>query len=287
MNFKKIFIVVLVIFTLFGCSLKEDFSDTYLYTTSYPIEYGTTMLYSDYSKISSVYPNGADEKYKLTKKKKEIYSKAEIFVYSGLSNEAPLARDLLNLNSNIKIVDATKGMNLNYDVEEIWLDPSNYLMLCSNIKRALIEYNDNVYIKDAIEKNYTSLNEKISELDVAFYNLGKNGKYDTILTTNEVFNYLTKYNINVISLDNDKESLDKDYATAKNLIASKKIQYIYSLDSEVLTDSQEKYISDNGLIKISINNIYTISDDERDNEDNYITLMKSIIEEYKRELYKN
>ena len=284
---RKLLLLLLTVLILNGCSFEEDLSDTYIYTTGYPIEYGTTMLYSDYSKISSVYPNGADKNYELTKKKKEKYSEGEIFVYSGLSNEAPLARDLLNLNTNLKIIDATKGMNLNYDVEEIWMDPSNYLMLCSNIKRALIEYNDNPYVKDAVEKNYTSLNEKISELDVALYNLGKNGNYNTILTTNDAFNYLTKYNINVISLDPDKESLDKDYASAKILIMNKKIQYIYSLDDEAFTEAQEKYISDNGLVKISINNINTLSDDERKNGENYVTLIKSIIEEYKRELYKN
>ena len=283
----KYLIITLILITLCGCSLKDDFSDTYIYTTIYPIEYGTTMLYSDYAKINSVYPNGADKNYEVTKKKKEKYSKGEIFVYTGLSNEAPLARDLLNLNNNLKIIDATKGMNLNNDIEEIWLDPSNYLMLCSNIKRSLIEYNDNVYVKESIEDNYSSLNEKISELDVALYNIGKNGNFNTILTTNDVFNYLTKYNIEVISLDANKESLDKEIASAKKLISEKKIQYIYSLDDEVLTETQEKFISDNGLVKIPINNLHTLSDDERKNSDNYITLMNKIIEEYKRELYKN
>ncbi len=284
---KTIIIILITIICLTGCSIKEDFSDTYLYTTIYPIEYGTTVLYSNYAKINSVYPNGADKNYEVTKKKKAKYAEAEIFVYSGLASEAPLARDLLNLNSKLKIIDATKGMNLNNDIEEIWLDPSNFLMLCSNIKRTLIEYNDNVYIKEEIEKNYSKLNEKISELDVSLYNLGKNGNYDTILTTNDVFNYLTKYNIEVISLDSDKESLDKETANAKTLISDKKIEYIYSLDDEILTESQEKFISENNLVKISINNLQTLSDDERKNGDTYLTLMSKIIEEYKRELYKN
>lgn len=286
-RFKKIILLFLIILIMNGCSFKEDFNDTYLYTTGYPIEYASTVLYGDYAKVSSVYPNGADKSYEVTKKKKEKYAAGEIFVYSGLSNEAPLARDILNINNNLKIIDSTKGMNINYDVEEIWLDPSNYLMLCSNVKRALIEYSDNPYVKEPIETNYSTLNEKISELDVSLYNLGKNGNYDTILVTNDVFNYLSKYKINVISIDSDKESLDKEYATAKALITDKKIQYIYSLDDEVLTEAQEKYISDNGLVKISINNLHTLSDDERKNGDNYLTLMKSIIEEYKRELYKN
>lgn len=285
-NLKRVLVLLVIIF-LTGCSLDDDFNDTYIYTTIYPVEYATTMLYSDYAKIASVYPNGADKKYEVTKKKKKKYSEGEIFVYSGLANEAVIAKDLLNLNTNIKIIDATKGMSLNNDLEEIWLDPSNFLMLSSNIKRTLIEYSDNPYANQEIDNNYSSLNEKISELDVSLYDIGKNGKYNTILTSNDVFNYLKKYNIDVVSLDPDKESLDKDYATAKKLVTDKKIDFIYSLDDEVLSDELEKFISENNLVRININNLHTLSDDERKNSENYLTLMKKIIEEYKRELYKN
>ena len=97
----------------------------------------------------------------------------------------------------------------------------------------------------------------------------------------------TKKKVDVVYYCYDKESLDKEYSSAKNLIQEKKIQYIYSLDDEVLTEAQEKYISDNGLVKVSINNLHTLTDDERKNNETYLSLMKDIIEEYKRELYKS
>ncbi|UKI58288.1 MAG: hypothetical protein L6V81_02325 [Clostridium sp.] len=59
---KKIFSIFINFFIFnfyLGCSLNDDFSDKYLYVTTYPIEYATNMLYSDYAKISSVYPNGS------------------------------------------------------------------------------------------------------------------------------------------------------------------------------------------------------------------------------------
>jgi len=283
---KKILLLVSLLIMTCGCSIKDDFSDKFIYTTLYPIEYGTNVLYSDYGKVTSVYPNGADKGFKLTDKKKDIYSEGELFIYSGLSNEAPIARDLINNNHDLKIIDATKGMNINYGIEEIWLDPSNYLMLCSNIKRTLIEYNDNPYVKENIEKKYEQLNEKISEIDVALYNLGKNGNFNTILATNDVFNYLSKYNIEVISLDKDKESLDKEYATSKKLISDKSIQYVFVLENEELNESQESFIAENNILKVPIKNMYTITDEQRDSGEDYISLMNKIIEEYKRELYK-
>lgn len=284
---KKLLILFVLLLCLTGCDLfKEDFSDRYVYTTLYPVEYATNMLYGDYGNVSSVYPNGADSKFEVSEKKKTTYADAEIFVYSGLANEATLARDLINKNTKLKIIDATRGIQNTSKIASIWLDPSNFLMLSSNIKSSLIEYTDNVYIKEGIEENYKELQEKISELDVQLYDIGKSGNYDTILVTNNVFNYLTKYNINVISLDSENTTIDKSYAEARKLIDSKKIQYVYILEGEELNANQEKLINDSSLVKIEINDIFSLTDEEREKEDNYLTIMNKIIEDYKKELYK-
>lgn len=284
---KKTILGVLTCLTFMtGCTFGEDFNDKLLYTTMYPVEYATNELYSDYAKIQSVYPNGANNKYEVTQKKKEIYANSEIFIYAGIANEAYLARDMININEDLKLIDATKGMDANSELESIWLDPSNYLMLCSNIKSSLMDYNDNPYVKEAIEDNYKKLNEKISSLDVLFYNIGKNGNFNTILTTSNVFNYLTKYNINVVSLDNKNETLDKAYADAKKLIDKKEIKYIYYIDGEELSDRQNKFISDNGITKIILPNLFTLTDEERKANEDYISLMNEIIDSYKKELYK-
>ena len=283
---KKILLVLCSLLLIRGCDMfKEDFSDKYVYTTMYPIEYATTELYKDYANISSVYPNGSDIEYEVSNKKKKQYSTGEIFIYSGIANEATLARDLLNLNENIKIIDGTKGMN-NKSIASVYLDPSNFLMICSNIKSSLKEYNENVYVKEGIEDNYRVLNEKVSELDVKLYDIGKNGNYKTILTTNDVFSFLTKYNINVVSIDANNDNIDKSYAEANKLIENKEVQYIYYLEGDEFTPAQEKFISDNSLMKIEINNVFSLTDEERQEEKDYISIMNETIDNYKKELYK-
>ncbi len=284
---KKIILLITSILLLTGCEFKEDFSDTYIYTTLYPIEYATNFLYSDYAVIQNVYPNGADINYKITDKRKETFSKGQTFIYSGVANEASLAKDVVNLNKNIQLIDATKYIPTNSKIASVWIDPSNYLKLCNNIKSNLINYTDNVYIKESIETKYKELNEKISELDVQLYDIGKNGNYNTILTTNSALNYLTKYNINVISLDTDNTSIDKAYSDAKKLISSKDIQYIYYLEGEKLNQTQEKLISDNSLIKVEINDMFSLTDQEREENKDYLTIMNETIENYKKELFKN
>lgn len=284
---KKVFSVLLLcVLMLSGCSLNDDFSDKYLYVTTYPIEYATNMMYSDYAKISSVYPNRSKSDYKVTEKKKDKYATGELFIYSGVSGEAYLAKDLYNRNDNIGLVDATKGMNRDLKNESMWLNPSNYLMLCSNIKSGLIKYNDNVYVKEKIEDNYKKLNEMISELDVNLYDIGKNGNYNTILTTNDIFNYLTKYNINVISLDDNNKTIDKAYAEATKLVKSKDIQYVYYLETDELNERQEKFISENSIVKVPIKSMFTITEEDKNENKDYISMMNDVIDNYKKELYK-
>ena len=284
---KKIILCVLSLFLLVGCDGTVSFKDTKTYTTLYPIRYAVDYMYKDFSSIESIYPNEIDIKsYSLTNKQKTKYSEGETFVYSGLFNEGSIAKDLLNLNGNIQIIDATKGMNFTNNIAELWLDPSNYLMIARNIKESLIDYNDNVYVSKDIEKNYDKLKEEISELDVMLYNLGKNGGYTSMLVSNNLFNYLTKYNIEIISLDPKNETIDKSYTNARNLIALGSIKYIYTIKGETLDENINKLIEETKIEKIEITLLDNLTNDESKNNENYNLIMKKIIDEYKKELYK-
>ncbi len=284
---KKVILILVILLTMTGCFNNENFSDRNTYTTIYPIEYATKSIYGEYSNISSIYPSGIDIKeYSLTEKQVNKYSLGETFIYNGLGNEAPIAKDFLNLNSNIQIIDAMKGMSFLYSVEELWLDPSNYLMVSRNIKNSLIDYSENIYTKEEIETKYKVLKEKISELDVELYNIGKNKNYSSLLVSSNVFNYLTKYNINIISLDKKNTSLDKAYSDAKKSIENKTIKYIYVLKGEELDTEITKLIQNYSLETLEIDTITTISDEQRKNGATYLTIMKEILDQFKKELYR-
>ena len=286
---KKLKFILLfsICFLMSACLNVDDFNDEVIYTTIYPIEYATQTIYGDSAKITSIYPNGSSvENFKLTEKQKNNYSKSNKFIYNGLSKEGLIARDLLNKNNNLEIVDAMKGMSYSKGIEELWLDPSNFLMVCRNIKTALIDYEDNVSVKNSIEKNYQKLKEDISIIDVDIYNLSKNGNYKTILTTNDSLNYLTKYGINVISIDPVNESLDKSLSETRRLISKSELKYIYSIKGENTSESINTFINDNKLTKIEIDPFITITQEQRSNGATYISLMNNIIDELKKELFK-
>ena len=70
------------------------------------------------------------------------------------------------VNKNIKIIDASYGLEETYAKSDIWLNPSNILMLAQNIKQELSDYIENPYLKQEINNNYKLLKLDISELDV-------------------------------------------------------------------------------------------------------------------------
>lgn len=280
---KKVIVLLMSLFLLTGC-LEEEKLDKIAYTTYYPLEFATNYMYKDFATVKSIYPNGIDtSKYTLTDKQKSIYAASDMFVYAGVTDEVKLAAEFLNTNQNISIIDGTKGLSYSSEVCELWLDPSNYLMIARNIKSTLIDYANNVYDEEKIDKLYDELKIKISEIDVDLTMMGKNASKKNILVTNDSFNFLSKYNINVISI---KEGDTKSINDAKKLINSGEIKYAYVLRENTLSQEIETFIKNYNLEKIEIDSMYTITDEDKNNGNDYLSIMTENINKFKTELFR-
>lgn len=280
---KKVIVLLMSLFLLTGC-LEEEKLDKIAYTTYYPLEFATNYMYKDFATVKSIYPNGIDtSKYTLTDKQKSIYASSDMFVYAGVTDEVKLAAEFLNTNQNISIIDGTKGLSYSSEVCELWLDPSNYLMIARNIKSTLIDYANNVYDEEKIDKLYDELKIKISEIDVDLTMMGKNASKKNVLVTNDSFNFLSKYNINVISI---KEGDTKSINDAKKLINSGEIKYAYVLRGNTLSEEIETFIKNYNLEKIEIDSMYTITDEDKNNGNNYLSIMTENINKFKTELFR-
>lgn len=280
---KKVIVLLMSLFLLTGC-LEEEKLDKIAYTTYYPLEFATNYMYKDFATVKSIYPNGIDtSKYTLTDKQKSIYASSDMFVYAGVTDEVKLAAEFLNTNQNISIIDGTKGLSYSSEVCELWLDPSNYLMIARNIKSTLIDYANNVYDEEKIDKLYDELKIKISEIDVDLTMMGKNASKKNILVTNDSFNFLSKYNINVISI---KEGDTKSINDAKKIINSGEIKYAYVLRGNTLSEEIETFIKNYNLEKIEIDSMYTITDEDKNNGNNYLSIMTENINKFKTELFR-
>ena len=287
-NLKKILFVSILSLLLTGCFKSEELDNASIVTTTYPIEYVMNELYGYNSEIKSIYPDGTDIKtYKLSNKKARKYSKQDLFVYNGLTDEKQIAADFVNKNSRLKIIDVSEGLSIKYSYEELWLNPTNYLMIAQNVKNGLHQYIKSTIIKKDIDANYDKLKVTLSEFETTLKLISQNGKYNTLIVSKDYFKFLENFGFEVISLE-DTENLNNDTINrAKNLISSKENSYIFiTPEEENNLPETIKSIVDAGAETKVFNTLTTLTNEQRNNKDDYTTLMKANIELIKEESYK-
>ena len=281
---KKIIFAIVILISMTGCIKRDQLEDVKIYTTAYPIEYITQKLYGDNSSIESIYPDGIIiDDYELTDKQIKDYSKSGIYIYNGLSKEKDYVIPLFKNNKNIKIIDASKTIEYENGIEELWLNPSNFLMMAKNIKNGFNEYINNHYLLENIEKNYNNMYLEISNLDAKISLMIENANNKTIVVSNDLFNYLKKYNITVISLDPDTVT-DKTISEVNNLIDVGIIKYIYTKQNEEVSDTIKNIISTKKIESVTLNTISNITSEERNAKKDYVSIMNENIELLKKEL---
>lgn len=276
---KKISLLILSIFLLTGCSLfKSDaLKDVDVYTTTYPVNYVINYLYGDNANIYSIYPSDVNFKeYELSEKKLNEFAKSSLFVFNSQDIDRNYAVNMLNKNSNLKLIDTTLGMNYTHSIEELWLNPYNYLMMAKNTKTSLNEYITDPYLNKEINEKYEELQYELSKLDATYKETLKDAKYTTIVTDNELFKFLEKYNIEVISLEEDIKTL-----TIKDGDNLSDISKTYNVSiSDILTynNKSDETLKVGETIKIPVKTIETSN----------VNLVKKLISEKKiKYIYSN
>ncbi len=283
----KILLLVGIILLSTGCFKKDNLEGINIVTTTYPIEYVTSYLYKDHSNVTSIYPDGIDTTtYTLSKKQMSDYSKKNLFIYNGLSTDKDIAIKFLDSNKNLLIIDSASGMEYNYDISELWLNPSNLLMIAQNIKDGLQEYMTNSYLEKEIDAKYEELKVILSELDAEIKLTAENATRKTIIVNNDALKYLEKYGFEVISLDDTNESIsDRTVKNVTNLINNGTVKHIFVLEHTENNDTVKNIIESTNVETYTYRRLDSITDSERDEDKNYITIMNENIDLLKNELY--
>lgn len=269
-----------------SCFKRDDLEGVDIYTTVYPIQYVTDFLYGYNSQVRSIYPaETKPEEYTLTEKKIEEYSKGAIFIYNGLSNEKGFARDLLNENKKLRIIDVSQGLEYSHSVEELWMNPSDFLMLAHNIKNGLEEYINNKYIIEEINKNYEDLKVLISAFDAELDTAIDNAKDTNILIASDTLTFLSKYGFTITNVDDSSGEVPQTTKTkAKKLINDKTVKYIYMLDNQEETDTIKELVSAGAEI-VRLKSMTILSEEDTQNKATYKTMMRDNIEDIKKEIF--
>lgn len=286
MKKKFIFILLLIIpFIVTGCT-NDSMDNIEVIVTNYPNEYVVKNLYGQHATITSIYPDGVDiNNYKISKKQKKEYSKKDLFVYNGLiEKERNLAVELLAINPDLRIIDTAYVLETDYSPEELWLNPSSLLMMSQNVRLSLDEYITSKVLKDEVNGNYNNLKIKLSELDAEYRLAFDSTNNKNIVVSNSALKYLEKFGLNVICVDGDANQ--KTMTDAINLIESGDINYIFLFKGEEASSNAKKILEDYSDIKtIELHKLDNITDEERSEKEDYITLMKNNLDLIKKELY--
>ena len=283
---KLSLLIIILLFTvvgLSGCVKRDSMQDIEIITSSYPIEFLVTEIYGENANVQNIFPDGEKiDSYKFNNKQYNKFSRKDLFVYNG-KNASDLALELINRNNDLLLIDSTLGMEHTYGIEELWLDPSNLLMMALNVKNGLEEYVSNSYLAKEINDSYEILKVSLSELDAEVLLTAQNSDDPTIVVTNSSLMFLEKYGFTVILLTED--SLDKTYEEVKTLIQDGKIKFIYGFKEDKIGDKLDSFIKNNSLEHNYLYRIDSISDEQRKNNEDYISIMKDNLELIKLEIY--
>lgn len=290
---KKLLLILLTsILMLSGCSFtKDSMEGINVYTTIYPVKYLIDSLYGEYSTIYSIYPSGIDPSdFELSEKKMKEYANTDLFVFNSLDIDRDFAVDMININKDLKIIDISLGMTYDNDIAELWLNPYNYLMMAQNTKSGLLEYVDNPYLisnndKNGIEDKYDELKYDLSRLDADMKEDISLATCKTVVVDNDVFKFLEKYDLKVISLEENDNLNENTINEVKKLIKSNEIKYIYSSKPET-NETCKKLIDNYGLELITLNTMETIDGGITNSNESYLTVMNNNLDLLNKELYK-
>lgn len=269
-----------------GCQAINNMENITIYTSSYPIEFVTEELYGEHAKVYNMYPQGIDSNsYKLTDKQISDYANSDLIIYNGLSNEQKYIVKMINKNNKLKIIDATSKIEYTSDIDEIWINPSNLLKIAKNTKDGLNEYITSTLISEEINDNYEDLKVEISSIDADLKEMVENASDKTIVTSSNKLNFLTKYGMNVISVD-ESTLTDKALSDAKKALATDSINYLFIIKGEEKTATVESLLSENSSIQtIEIDTLNNISTEDKNDGKDYISIMNENIDKFKQELY--
>ena len=259
-------ILLISILMVTGCFKRDNLEGIEIITTTYPIEFATNYLYGEHSIVNSIYPDGTDTfTYKLSEKQLNDYSKKKLFIYNRATNDKDIAVEFLKRNANMLIIDATYGMEITYGEEELWLNPSNLLMMTQNIKNGLQEYMTNSYLEKEIDKKYEEIKVTLSELDANLKLTAENASRKKIVVNSDSLKYLEKYGFEVISLDNTNEAVsDKTISSTIDSITNGEVKHIFLLENNDNSDAVKQVIDKTNVETYTFRRLDNIKEGDKD-----------------------
>ena len=277
---KKIFLLLLIIFTMTGCGNTKDDGKLKIVTSFYPMYIDAINIVGDIEGVEVINltapHTGCLHDYQLTTQDMKILETADIFIVNGLGMESFL--DKVTENKNLKIIDASdsdeiftikNGDEIN---PHVWMSVTYSMQQIKSITSqlcAIDEKHADIYKKNALEY----LNKLSALRDEMHFELDNLPNKD-IITFHEAFPYFAaefKLNISaVIEREPGTEPTPQELADTIKLVNSLPVKVLFT-EPQYSPKAAETIAHETGAKIFELNPITT---GEMNNKNFYIETMK-------------
>ncbi|WP_174614193.1 metal ABC transporter solute-binding protein, Zn/Mn family [Virgibacillus ihumii] len=285
-----------------GCasspSGQSDSEGMTVYTSIYPIQYAVERIGGNTLNAESVYPPGVDaHTYEPTTKEMTDIAEADAFIYLGAGMEgfAESAADALS-SQDVKLIELGTYEELFHKNSEhknhkhgghqhggkdphIWLDPTRMLDMAGIIKGKLIDMNPEK--KEIYIDNFNKLKKDLLALDKQFKQTLKNKENKEILVAHAAYGYWEeRYGIEQIAISGLSSSEEPSQKELTKIIdTAKEHNMKYVIFEQNGADQVSKIIQEQlGLEALHIHNLSVLTQENIDNGEDYLFLMKHNLE---------
>jgi zinc transport system substrate-binding protein len=320
---RKSWLLLIVLF-LSACGAASDENGEKdgkldVYTTVYPIEDFTKKIGGEHVEVQSIYPPGADE-HTFEPSQKDMIKMAdgEIFFYVGMGLEGFVEKSKTILeNEDVKVVPVSKDIEVEHeeaghDEEEhagddhghtedehaegdhehhhdvdphIWLNPeySKHMaeVIAETLSKTMPEH------KEEFQSNLKDLNVDLDALDADFKKMAETAPNKTFYVSHAAYSYWEeRYGLHQEAIAGLNTSDEPSQQELKKIIDQAKkddVQYIL-FEQNVSSRLTEVVQKELGAKSLHLHNLSVLTEEDRDENDDYFSLMRQNIETLKKAL---
>ncbi|WP_173108270.1 metal ABC transporter substrate-binding protein [Bacillus sp. KH172YL63] len=287
----------------------EQSKDTLqVYTTVYPLEDFTKKIGGDYVDVESIYPPGADEHtFEPSQKDMIMMADGDVFFYVGLGLEGFVegSKSILE-NEDVTVVPTSDGIDIHpseesaeedhededhgdehhHDVDpHLWLDPLYAKEMAINIADTLSK--EMPEHKDEFQANLETLEKELDALDAEFSKMADNAPKKTFFVSHSAYSYWeARYGLHQEAIAGLNTADEPSQQELKKIIEKGKednIQYIL-FEQNVSSRLTEVVQNELGAKALTLHNLSVLTEEDRDNGEDYVSLMKRNIDTLKTAL---
>ncbi|EFV74651.1 metal ABC transporter substrate-binding protein [Cytobacillus pseudoceanisediminis] len=306
------------ILVLGGCSqatqeeknTQADDEKLKIYTTIFPLQNFSEKIGGEFVEVENIVPTGSDaHSFEPTTKTMIKIAEGDAFIYLGTGIEG-FADAVISAvkNEDTAIVKASEGTPLigaqkspedEHEVENdeahageegevdphVWLDPGRSVQLAENIKNALIKIDPSQ--QDYFEKNFQALKADLETVDSNFESMVNESKNKTFIVAHSAYGYwedaygLKQIGISGLSpsAEPSQKQLEEIIKTAENA----ELDYIL-FEQNVENRVAEVIKRELGAETLTLHNLESLTEEDIQNNEDYISLMNKNIETLKQAL---